>query len=273
MSTSVFGYHGGAGSGGSVWLTAGTLQGTGMISANGGSTSSDDDGGGGGGGRIAVYYTQLNGFNLTNQLSAAGGGPFDSYNLNGSAGTVYYSSTLVAPAVVSATPNGGAARPLASHVDLVFNVAIDPTTFTTANVTVTTPSGVIPAAQLTVVNTGGTQWRISFPKQTANGHYQYQVGPHIANLSGAEMAAAYAGSFDIGQTSWPATMQLNGTLGSPVCAMPSLAGMCYQLLWSTNLVNWQAFGAALPGNGATLTWNLPTSGASEFYRMQVSETP
>jgi hypothetical protein len=193
--------YSGAGSGGSIWLTAGTLQGTGTLSANGGSASTADDGGGGGGGRIAVYYTQLNGFNLTNQWSVAGGGPFDLYDLNGSAGTVYSSSTMVAPAILSATPNGGLARPLASHVDLVFNVAINPTTFTTAQVTVMTPSGVIPAGQLTVINTGGTQWRISFPKQTANGHYQYQVGPNIANLSGAQMAAAYSGSFDISQTS------------------------------------------------------------------------
>ena len=128
-------------------------------------------------------------------------------------------------------------------------------------------------AQLTVNNTGGTQWRIGFTSQTAGGHYQYQVGPHIANLSGAPMAAAYAGSFDLSQTSWPATMQLSGTLGSPVCAMPSLAGMNYQLLGSTNLVNWQAIGTALPGNGTTLDWNLPTLGTSGFYRMQVSETP
>ena len=112
---------------------------------------------------------------------------------------------------------------MASHVDLVFNVAIDPATFTTADVTVTTPSGAIPAAQLTVSNTGGTQWRIGFPSQTANGHYQYQVGPHIANLFGAEMAAAYTGSFDISQTNWPGTMQFSMTGASAACAM-SIAG-------------------------------------------------
>ena len=267
------GGFGGAGSGGSIWLTAGTLQGTGTISASGGSASSSDDGGGGGGGRIAVYYTQTNGFNLTNQLSVAGGGPFDSYHLNGSPGTVFLSSVMVAPAITSATPNGGAARPLASHIDLVFNVAIDPATFTTVGVAVTAPSGAIPAAQLTVSNTGGTQWRIGFPMQTANGHYQYQIGPHIANLSGAQMAAAYAGSFDISQTSWPNTIQFSAAGGGAVCAMPSLAGMNYQLLVSTNLVNWQASGLALPGTGTTLDWNLSTLGSAGFYRVQVSETP
>ncbi len=97
------------------------------------------------------------------QSSVRGGQqPFNAGTLNGSTGTVYVSSVMVAPVVVSATPYGGAARPMASHVDLVFNVAIDPATFTTADVTVTTPSGAIPSAQLTVSNTGGTQWRISF---------------------------------------------------------------------------------------------------------------
>jgi hypothetical protein len=266
------GGYGGAGSGGSIWLTAGTLQGTGTISAGGGNASLGDDGGGGGGGRIAVYYTQASGFNFANQASAAGGGPFNAGNLNGSTGTVYVSSVMLAPAVVSATPNGGAARPLASHVDLVFNVAIDPATFTTADVTVTTPSGAIPSAQLSVSNTGGTQWRISFPNQTANGHYQYQAGPHLANLFGTEMAAAFAGSFDLSRTNWPGAMQWSGLAGGAACAIPSLAGMNYQLLSSTNLVNWQAVGAQIAGDGTTLSWNLSTLGLAGFYRIQVSET-
>jgi hypothetical protein len=270
-SLSAYG-HQGTGSGGSIWLTAGTLQGMGTISANGGNNSSYDDGGGGGGGRIAIY-TNAPGFNVGSQVTALGGGPFDTHNLNGSAGTVVSASVMTAPAVMSATPNGGAVRPLASHVDLVFNTAIDPATFTSADVTVTTPSGAIPSAQITVNNTGGTQWRIGFPSQTASGHYQYQVGPHLANLFGAEMAAAYTGSFDLSQTSWPGTMQFSATSGGAMCMITSLAGMNYQLLESTNLVNWQAVGAALSGSGATLNWNLSTSGTAGFYRIQASETP
>jgi hypothetical protein len=273
ISTSVFGYHGGAGSGGSVWLTVGTLQGTGTISANGGSTSADDDGGGGGGGRIAIYYTDAPGFDFASQVTTLGGGPFDAYNLNGSTGTVYLSSVMMAPAILSATPNGGAARPLASHVDLLFSTAIDPATFTTADVTVTTPSGALPAAQLTVSNIGGTWWRIGFPNQTANGHYQYQIGPHVANLFGAEMATAFTGSFDISRTNWPGVIQSSLTGGSMACAIPSLAGMNYQLLWSADLVNWQPVGTALCGDGTTMTWNLLPSGTSGFYKIQVTETP
>jgi hypothetical protein len=158
-------------------------------------------------------------------------------------------------------------------VDLVFNTAIDPATFTTADVTVTTPSGAISPAQLTLSNTGGTEWRIGFPNQTAGGHYQYQIGPHIANLSGTEMAAAYTGSFDISQTSWPGTMQFSGSVGGAACAIPSLVGMTYQLQVSTNLVNWQVVGTALAGDGTTLDWNLSTLGLAGFYRIQVSEAP
>ena len=44
----------GGGSGGSIWLTAGALAGTGAIAADGGAGELYD-GGGGGGGRIAIY--------------------------------------------------------------------------------------------------------------------------------------------------------------------------------------------------------------------------
>ena len=59
----------GGGSGGSIWLTAGALAGTGTIAADGGAGELYD-GGGGGGGRIAIY-TPLNVFG--GLVSAAGG--------------------------------------------------------------------------------------------------------------------------------------------------------------------------------------------------------
>jgi hypothetical protein len=273
ISTSVFGYYGGAGSGGSVWLTAGTLQGTGTISANGGSTSIDDDGGGGGGGRIAIYYANAPGFNFASQVTTLGGGPFDAYNLNGSNGTVYLSSVIMAPAVLSATPNGGAARPLASHVDLLFNAAIDPATFTTADVTVTTPSGAIPAAQLTVTNIGGTWWRIGFPNQTANGHYQYQIGPHIANLFGQEMAASYSGGFTVNFTAAPTTT-VSQTGGNLSLIWPSATGLSYQLQSATNLsaASWLNEGAPINGTGGLLTNSLPIGAEpSKFFRFLLLE--
>jgi hypothetical protein len=70
----------GGGSGGSIWLTAATLAGAGVISANGG--TGNGLGGGGGGGRIALQYS-TNVF--LGVLSAFGGSGYTS----GGAGTIY----------------------------------------------------------------------------------------------------------------------------------------------------------------------------------------
>ncbi|MCY2987758.1 MAG: Ig-like domain-containing protein [Planctomycetota bacterium] len=64
----------GGGSGGSIWITTGTLQGSGSLRADGG--AGNGSGGGGGGGRIAVYYNQADaftGFTNSTAKSAAGG--------------------------------------------------------------------------------------------------------------------------------------------------------------------------------------------------------
>jgi len=70
----------GGGSSGSIWLTAATLAGAGVISANGG--AGNGLGGGGAGGRIALQYS-TNVF--LGALSAYGGGGYTS----GGAGTIY----------------------------------------------------------------------------------------------------------------------------------------------------------------------------------------
>ena len=69
----------GAGSGGSVWITAASLAGSGTICANGGAAQS---GGGGGGGRIALYYKHST---FEGATAAFGGAGFT----GGGAGTVY----------------------------------------------------------------------------------------------------------------------------------------------------------------------------------------
>src|SRR5262245_47171384 len=76
----------GGGSGGGIRIDVGTLSGAGLISAKGGNGS--NSGGGGGGGRIAFYYRNLTGFNLSN-VTAFGGTGSNTPNPNGGAGTVY----------------------------------------------------------------------------------------------------------------------------------------------------------------------------------------
>jgi hypothetical protein len=82
----------GGGSGGSIWLTTGTLNGSGEITANGGlggngTNASNNHAGGGGGGRIAIYYTTNN--LSQGQLSATGGTPYGSPANRGGAGTIF----------------------------------------------------------------------------------------------------------------------------------------------------------------------------------------
>ncbi|MCX7019199.1 MAG: hypothetical protein NTY46_09490 [Candidatus Sumerlaeota bacterium] len=66
----------GGGSGGSIYLTAGVLAGSGILSVNGGNGaygSFSYHGGGGGGGRIACHYTDATGFTGFPLWTAAGG--------------------------------------------------------------------------------------------------------------------------------------------------------------------------------------------------------
>ncbi len=73
-----------AGSGGGIRVDVGTLQGTGQIRANGGN---GDRGAGGGGGRVAVYYQDVVGFDLT-KVTAFGGTDVRGQQPNGQNGTV-----------------------------------------------------------------------------------------------------------------------------------------------------------------------------------------
>jgi hypothetical protein len=79
-TTNIYGGSGG-GAGGSIWLTLGTLSGSGTIAADGGAGYLPSNGGGGGG-RIAVFYSS-NAFAGT--FSAKGGLGY----ANGGAGTIY----------------------------------------------------------------------------------------------------------------------------------------------------------------------------------------
>jgi hypothetical protein len=100
--TAGIGQNSGGGSGGSVWLTVGTLSGSGLATANGGAGDLPN-GGGGDGGRIALYGS-------TNQFAgsfAAHGGAGTNY---GGAGTVYLQTQAAkssAPHSVLTIDNGG----------------------------------------------------------------------------------------------------------------------------------------------------------------------
>jgi hypothetical protein len=84
----------GGGSGGSIWLIANELAGTGSLYANGGrSANSTSDGGGGGGGRIALYYSSNT--SLFSNVSVAGG--YGNSAQRGETGTIYYAGLPASP--------------------------------------------------------------------------------------------------------------------------------------------------------------------------------
>jgi len=84
QGTGPYYYAGGGGAGGSIWITASNLTGSGSIAANGGRSWSSPygTGGGGGGGRIAIYYTN---YTFSGVISVNGG----SGSQPGQPGTVY----------------------------------------------------------------------------------------------------------------------------------------------------------------------------------------
>jgi hypothetical protein len=214
-------YGGGGGSGGSVWLTVGTLVGAGIISANGGQgLGTDNRGGGGGGGRLALYYGTST---FSGQVTAWGGNGYQ----RGGAGTVFrkpaseplgellidvaggtswrnwgwpgslYLSTNMLPLWVSSFRPTGTVRQAVSSVDVVFNQPVRSETFTPEDVLITVPSGEVPHGEVTVTPLSAASFRVGFRLQAALGTYLVQIGPHIENLYGQEMAEAYVGSFTI----------------------------------------------------------------------------
>jgi hypothetical protein len=192
--------QGGGGSGGSIWLVADRVAGAGSISANGGIAPGTWPageyrgrfGGGGGGGRIAIYQHGGSGA-LSTSVSTAGGIGY----VAGQAGTVYLPTNMPSVMVSSCSPTGTLRQPVSS-VEVSFNQAVRDDTFTPEDVLITAPSGQTPAGEISSVTPlSATSFRITFGPQAAPGTYQVQIGPHLENLYGEEMAAAYTGGFTI----------------------------------------------------------------------------
>jgi hypothetical protein len=104
--------------------------------------------------------------------------------------------TNLPPGVVSVSPSGSFTNAISS-AEVTFNMAIDASSFTPAAVVLTTPSGVVPAAQVTITQETPLVFRIGFPLQTAPGLYSLAIGPNIKSIGGQSMAAAYHAQFTI----------------------------------------------------------------------------
>jgi hypothetical protein len=194
----------GGGSGGSVWVTAGTLAGNGQITADGGEGELYG-GGGGAGGRIALY-SRANVF--AGPVSVFGGeGDFQ-----GADGSIFYSTNLTLQ-VISYTPAGIVSSGVSS-VSLVFNEAPDPASFSGTDVSLTTPNGPLSADSFTVSMLNSSSYSVSFPLQTAVGNYTFTVGTNINDLYGQPMSQVCTGAFTISLPVIQGT--ITGTNGQPV---------------------------------------------------------
>ncbi len=89
------------------------------------------------------------------------------------------------PYVTGHSPSGDQAEPV-HEVTVTFNEAIDPNTFTAADVVIEGPSGSVPLSGAPVP-VGDNTYLLSFAQQSAYGTYHVYVGPQVENTLGAPM--------------------------------------------------------------------------------------
>jgi hypothetical protein len=186
----------GGGSGGSLWLTAGTLAGWGTVAADGGA-GEWYSGGGGGGGRIAIY-APLNMFGGV--VSAAGGAGF----APGQTGSVYFASSPAAPQVTAFAPTGTFTNAV-GNADIYFDTPVNPYSVAPPNLLLAGPGGLL-VTSMTAVALSPYHFQIGFTPQTAQGDYAFTIGPQVLDLQGQPMSQAYTGTFSI---TW---MTVQGTI-------------------------------------------------------------
>ncbi|MGP8052655.1 MAG: beta strand repeat-containing protein [Limisphaerales bacterium] len=177
----------GGGSGGSIWVTAGTLAGNGQITADGGEGELYG-GGGGAGGRIALY-SRANAFaGLVSVIGGAG-------DFQGANGSIFYSTNLPLQ-VLSHTPVGIVSNGV-SFVELFFNGAPNPASFSGTDVSLMTPNGSLDPGTFSISMLSSSSYQVTFPLQTAVGNYTFTVGTNINDLYGQPMSQVYTGAFTI----------------------------------------------------------------------------
>ena len=97
-----------------------------------------------------------------------------------------------------------------SSARVTFSEAINPTTFASADIKLTGPTGnVIAVTKVSPVS--GTQFDASFPTQAANGTYILGVGPDVRDLAGNPMDQNRNGKSGEAADRYTATTALNGS--------------------------------------------------------------
>jgi hypothetical protein len=230
---------GGAGSGGSIYVTVSSFVGTGLINAQGGSGGQ----GGGGGGRIAVY--SLNTPTFTGTSSAAGGTGGDA-GRNGQNGTVYLGTGVVAISGAVNTTNGWPVRGLTIQT--------------------------LDASASTLTDTNGMYTLLVAPGWSGT------IQPQLAGASFLPANRLYStlSANEAGQDySLLSNLQPSSTVTLRASALsmtwPSIPGLHYQVKNSDDLKTWLDYNSPQIGTGGTLTNSYDTHSAPRsFFRLVVS---
>ena len=192
----------GRGSGGGIYLEVGRLSGGGIVEAVGGRNTasvSSSFGGGGGGGRIAIYYDELDGFDLSNRVSAAGGKGESTSSYDGAAGTVYLVDQLAPVRFVRFSPDG-LTNTAVSEMAIRVGSPLAPDTFTLADVALRDPQGaLVSLASLSAMTTYDYLLLFSAPV-SEEGEYELTIGTNIISVLGEYPELATTHSFVIDTT-------------------------------------------------------------------------
>jgi hypothetical protein len=116
-------------------------------------------------------------------------------DFQGANGSIFYSTNLTLQ-VLSHTPVGIVSNGV-SFVNLVFNGAPNPASFSGTDVAITTPNGLLDSGTLSISRLNSSSYQVSFPLQTAVGNYTFTVGTNINDLFGQPMSQVYTGAFTV----------------------------------------------------------------------------
>jgi subtilisin family serine protease len=106
--------------------------------------------------------------------------------------------TIQAPAVVSTTLTGTFNRQVVDHGQLVFNVPVDPNTFTLDQFSLLDQNGnPVNITGITPADGTNIRFNVTFDPQSALGTYTVTVGPNIMDLFGNAMVAPFTSQFSI----------------------------------------------------------------------------
>ncbi|MFC3149440.1 Ig-like domain-containing protein [Litoribrevibacter euphylliae] len=173
----------GGGSGGSVWVIAKNINGSGFIQAHGGNARGY--GGGGSGGRVALYYQNNSGFNLDKITTAGGTGVHGA--TSGEDGTVFINQAQEAVRIVGSRPyNGELLLAPITFIDVGFHGAIDSASFGLEDIRLNASSG--PIMFDSIEDLGNNEYRLHLKAPLSNADtYRLEIGPDVLTTSGVPM--------------------------------------------------------------------------------------